>query len=82
MDKMELSEVTSLMKYQHYAHLDEWEQSRLISLTIGQVNSKKRLKATDIIEFSWDRSKHDNKAVSNEEVARLREKAKSFASLL
>ena len=83
MDKMDMTEVASILKYQHYAHSDEWEQSRLISFVIGQVNSKKKLKPSDIIDFSWDNANETNiKAVSNEEVKRLREKAKAFAAMM
>ena len=38
-----------------------FEQSRMLMHSIYQVNSKRRLKPTDIIEFSWD-----NKASADE----------------
>lgn len=83
MDKMEFFEIRSLMKYQHYAYKDGWEQARMISYLIAQVNSKKRLKPEDILNLFWEKEEAvKNQEVSNEEVARLRAKAKEFAALL
>ena len=80
MDRMEFYEIRALMKYQYYAHKDNWEQARLISYLIAQVNSKKQLKLSDIIEFEWDKENIElNKSVSNEEIAKLREQAKLVA---
>lgn len=86
LDKMEFYEIRALMKYHYYAHKDNWEQARLISYLIAQVNSKNKLKLSDIIDFGWDKDmeKKDEevKAVSNEQINKLREEAKKVASLL
>ena len=81
MDKMEFFEIRALMKHQHYAHKDSWEQARMVAYIIAQVNSKKKLKPTDVMEFDWDRER-DNTAVSNEEIALLRDEAKRVALTL
>lgn len=66
------------MKYAHYAFKDNWEQARLISYLIAQVNSKKKLKFSDIMEFHWDKET-EIEGVSNEEITQLREQAKLVA---
>lgn len=83
MDKMEFYEIRAVMKYQYYAYKDNWEQARLISYLVAQVNSKKKLKLSDIMEFEWDKDNAAlNKSVSNEEIAKLREDAKKVALML
>ena len=65
------------MDYDYLAYKDCWEQSRLVAYT----NSTKRLKLTDILKFHWD----DEEAVtsiSNEDVARLRDKAKQYEQFI
>lgn len=80
MDKMEFYEIRALMKHQHYAYKDSWEQARLVAYLIAQVNSKKKLKVTDIMEFDWDKENEATKqAVSNEEIKKLREQARIVA---
>lgn len=71
------------MKYKHYSHKDEWEQARFISYVVAQVNSKKKLKLSDIIDLPWEKENEElNKAVSDEEVNRLRNKAAQFAEMI
>lgn len=83
MDKMEFFEIRALMKYKYYSHMDEWEQTRFISYVLAQVNSKKKLKLSDIIDFHWEKDNEEmNKEVSHEEVNRLRNKAAEFAELI
>lgn len=83
MDKMEFYEIRALMKYQYYAHKDDWEQARLVSYLIAQVNSKRKLKFSDIIEFEWDKENEKiNQSVSNEEIAKLRKEAMNVALML
>lgn len=48
----------------HLRTKDSWEQARLISYMVAQVNSKKRLKPTDIIKFAWEQPKSDKSKVS------------------
>ena len=69
------------MDYDYLAYKDCWEQSRLVAYMIAQTNSTKRLKLTDILKFHWD----DEEAVtsiSNEDVARLRDKAKQYEQFI
>lgn len=79
---MEFYEIRAIMKYQYYAHKDNWEQARLIAYMIGQTNSKNKLKISDIIEFPWDSEENENVSVSNEEITNLRQEAQKVASMM
>lgn len=54
MDKMKPYELSIITDKLHLRVKDSWEQSRLIAYMVGQVNSKKKLKPTDIIKFGWE----------------------------
>lgn len=74
-------EVQPLITFMHLKHRDSWEQSRMIAYIIAQVNSRKKLNPTDIIKFDWDNEKEINKEtrISNEDIERLRKKAKEYS---
>lgn len=78
---MELYEVKAVMEYEYLSYKDNWEQSRLIAYMIAQTNSTKRLKLTDILKFQWEKEDADT-TISNEDMARLREKAKQYENLI
>ena len=82
MDKMEFYEVKAVMDYGYYTFKDSWEQARLISYMIAQTNSTKKLKLSDILEYYWDNEtdKADT-SLSNEDVERLKQKAKQYELL-
>lgn len=69
------------MEYEYLSYKDNWEQSRLIAYMIAQTNSTKRLKLTDILKFQWEKEDADT-TISNEDMARLREKAKQYENLI
>ena len=70
-------EVRAAMKYEYYATRDSWEQARLIAYLIAQVNSRNKLKITDIMKFYWETESADT-SMSNVDLARLRAKAKQY----
>lgn len=70
-------EIEPLIKSMQEMDKTGWEQTRLISYVMAQCNSSKKLKPTDIIKFSWDNQDYDT-AISNEDIQRLKEKAKQF----
>lgn len=74
---MQWYEINGAMKYEHYKNKEQWEQTRLLSYVIAQVNSKKKLKVDDIIEFSWE-NKQDESTPSKEEFERLKNKANQY----
>lgn len=78
---MEMYEVKAIMDYEYFAYKDSWEQSRLVAYMIAQTNSTKELKVTDILKFHWEKEEADT-SISNEDVARLREKAKQYEQFI
>lgn len=74
-------EVQPLITSMHLKHRDSWEQSRMIAYIIAQVNSRKKLNPTDIIKFAWDNEEEMDKetSMSNEDIERLRKKAKEYS---
>lgn len=79
LDKMEMYEVKSLLKYQHYKFKEEWEQTRLLAYITAQCNSTKKLKLDDIIKFPWEvEEKKKASAITNEELQRLKDKAQKM----
>lgn len=54
LDEMKIYEINALMKFQHYAFKDGWEQARFIAYVTAQVNSTQTLSPSDILPFSWE----------------------------
>lgn len=75
-------EVRAVMKYQYFAYKDSWEQARLQAYVTAQCNSTKKLKPSDIMQFYWDKSEEDDTYISNEDVERLRDKAKQYETII
>ena len=50
-------ELSIICESLHLRTKDNWEQARLIAYMVAQVNSKKRLKPTDIIKIAWEKEK-------------------------
>ena len=69
------------MDYDYYAYKDGWEQARLVAYMIAQTNSQKRMKVTDILRFQWDQEQEQT-SISNEDIARLRERAKQYEQII
>ena len=61
---------------------EAWEQTRLLGFIIAQSNSTKTLKQTDILRFPWDEEEKKDTSVTDEEMQRLRAKAKEVESQL
>lgn len=79
LDKIEVYEISALMKYSYYKNKEDWEQARLISYLIAQTNSTKKLKLEDIIKFSWEGEKStDNMKISQEEIEALQRQAEEM----
>lgn len=79
LDMMEWYEVDAALKYQYYSYKEDWEQARMISYIVAQVNSKKRLKLEDIIKFPWDNKGGEMEhQISKEDIERLQQMAKNY----
>lgn len=69
-------ELEPLISNIHKKNKESWEQTRLLAYITAQVNSTKKLKPSDIISFSWDEA--SDTTISNEDVERLKNKAKQY----
>lgn len=70
-------EINALLKYDYYANKENWEQARLISYIVAQVNSKRKLNFQDIIKFPWEEEAKET-SISKEDIERLKEQAKQY----
>lgn len=71
-------ELEPLISNIHKKNKESWEQTRLLAYITAQVNSTKKLQPTDIISFSWDEDSTGETTISNEDVQRLKQKAKQY----
>ena len=74
MDELQEWEVYDFYNMLQYADANSWEQTRWLMYVIAQVNSRKQLKVTDILNFSWDQTQK-NTTITDDEIKRLKEKA-------
>lgn len=83
LDEMQMYEINALMDNKYLAVKDNWEQARMITYIIAQVNSKKKLNPEDIIKFSWDDdTPSGNTSISDEDIERLRQKADNYLKMI
>lgn len=77
---MKWYEIVAALKYQNYAIQDSWEQARLIAYIMAQVNSTKRLKMEDILEFPWDKKNEVvmSQPITKEDAERISKKAEEL----
>ena len=66
------------MNYEYYAHKDSWEQTRLLAYIMAQVNSRKTLKQSDILDFYWEKKEVVDTSNSNSDLERLKKKAQQY----
>lgn len=79
MDKMQPYEIELICDNIGKAFKQDWERTRFNSYIIAQVNSKKKLSPQDILHFTWeDVKKKGDTSISDEEIERLKLKAKQF----
>ncbi len=74
MDQLQDWEVYDFYNMLQYADANSWEQTRWLMYVIAQVNSRKQLKVTDILNFSWDQTQK-NTTITDDEIKRHKEKA-------
>ena len=79
---MDFIEVESFIDGLNRRNRESWEQTRLLGYIIAQSNSTKTLKQTDILRFPWDEEEKKDTSVTNEDMKRLRAKAKALESQL
>ena len=71
-------EIQAVMDYEYYAHKDSWEQTRLLAYIMAQVNSRKTLKQSDILDFYWEKKEVVDTSNSNSDLERLKKKAQQY----
>lgn len=54
LDRMEFYEIAALTQYSFHRHKEAWERARMMAYVTAQCQSKKKLKLTDICQFTWD----------------------------
>ena len=79
---MDFIEVESFIDGLNRRNREAWEQTRLLGFIIAQSNSTKTLKQTDILRFPWDEEEKKDTSATDEEMQRLRAKAKVVESQL
>jgi hypothetical protein len=76
MDEMQEYEVSELLDGIPYLDKNDWERSRYSIYTNIQMNSKKKLKPTDVLKFSWDNEDNDTTtSITNADIERLNKKS-------
>lgn len=79
MDEMQMYEAQVAMNYSYYAAKDNWEAARLNAYITAQVNSKRRLKITDIVKFPWeDKEETSDTSITKEDIQRLQKQAEIY----
>lgn len=73
LNEIEFCEIDALVKYGYLKSKEEWEIGRLITYMTAQVNSKKKLKLKDIIEFPWESQKKEEDKPINMPIEDLRD---------
>lgn len=57
MDKMQPYEINAITDKLNLSVRNDWEICRQICYTFAQINSRKRLKPSDIMKFPWEEEK-------------------------
>lgn len=83
MDEMQDYEVNDILEYLPFLDQPDWERTRLEMYTNVQINSKKKLEPTDILQFPWDTdySTHDT-SISDTDISRLKDKASALSKFM
>lgn len=74
-------ELDCIIEHSSYAHRQEWLMTRQQMYLLAQVNTKKRLKPEDIMQFGWElreKEQEQQKSSSNKEKERLKQLAKTL----
>lgn len=79
LDKMKPYELSIICDSLHLRTKDEWEQARMISYITAQVNSKKKMKPSDIIQFAWEKETPHQKQQNSELTLEDAERIKAMA---
>lgn len=74
---MKTYELNDVIQCLQYSDRNLFESSRINAYVTAQVNSKKKLTATDILQFPWEKEQiKGDIEISNEDIERLKKKSK------
>ena len=82
MDSMQEYEVGTIISNIPYIDINAWEQTRQMIYVYAQSMSKKQLTPTDILHFRWDTVPEKDTSISNDDIERLRSKARKIEQTL
>lgn len=77
MDELQAYEVNDIIECLPYTERNEWERCRYSIYSNLQMNCKKKINPTDIMQFEWDK-KETTTSISNEDIQRLKQKSKQI----
>ena len=78
MDKLQEYEINDIIDCLPYSDRNSWEQARLVAYTNVQINSKKKLSPSEVIQLPWDNS--PTTEITNQDIERLKEKAQLISN--
>ena len=81
LEKIRPSEAMEHVSLLNYSDREGWEQARMISLVMAQINSKNTITPQSIMKFPWD-EQPQKVEVTAEDIKRLKEQAETIAKRL
>ena len=81
LDHISSYELKALMEYGYLRNKEEWEQTRFQSYVTAQCQSAKKIKATDIIKFSWEEKQNitpRQKEIDKKKIEQIKQMAKEI----
>lgn len=65
-----------------YADVNRWEQCRFNAYILAQINSKKKIKPTDLLSFAWDKKEKQIDLNNEKEVNDMKEKMRAMEKFI
>ena len=81
LEKLRPSEAMEHVSQLSYSDREGWEQARMISLVIAQINSKNTIDPKSIMKFPWD-EQPQKVEVTAEDKERLKKRSEEIAKQL
>lgn len=78
LDEMQSYEMSALMERFSYKDRSAWEQARFVAYVMAQVNSTKKLSATDLLTFPWEKEEKEPVEITDSDVDRLKKKMNQY----
>lgn len=82
MDDLQDYEVNDILECLPFLDVPDWERTRLEMYTNVQINSKKKLEPTDILQFPWESGEVSDTSISDSDISRLTDKASALSKII